>query len=1172
MAVKEGFRRREDYHVGTSLLETFEQYYDEGGENGEEVVSVSSVIHHQNMPVMRLLHQRNYLFVDYYENRENGSLWFRVVKLLKLPPFFKALTPTLLPQIFRTVIPIQLNLATQNINAMIRRMNPNQQPDRRSRIVWSSFFQDGFPILSEGFGMPNTFNGYYETLLNCPEEHFADTLEVLKEIIQYQKDKDQALVEEVASLSSIMKENDNGGFELFILSDRVGEHDFSNFPSPVIFDIHDLQLDHLVEKKEFVLGRPGNRRKEMVKLKNLVNGLQQGTTEPEEWLEWCAERRITPEERAFLEKTAGKPLRKLKDPELPAKKRTLNAIMKRRWKLKMGNQKKPDPGFFQKEYGLWEQLTADLRQDPATNRAWEEWCREGEVSVEERAVLESLIGRSLKLEWDPKVQQDRDHLLALLGRPRLPKATRQKWEQWIYLHRRAYEADRRAMLPGQVWVHAVIPMSFSSGGMTGIMFSFIVDFTDQEEDRSNIVNDLAYTISNAFAKNMFNIIIKLQDIISRRDLMKSAISTIMARNMAHNLGSHVLARIASPEALSEFIKMDAEQLGQPAIADLNIYLRTRMDLVADISTSEPVTSMNRRIATDLPQIFKRGSLVRRLISGTNVKNIDLRIINKTGVEPLLVQIPQGDLGMHALLIILENIIRNSCKHGAHRIEGDTLVLTLIFDSPSQESVKEEGRSRGYILTIHDDVPRHQYKELVRKIQDNYIDKSIIEDRHRLRPVAWGIAEMKIAAAYLRKKDPAEYINQEIRPQLLRAVAIPDRVYRPDETNRKAYIGYQIYLKKPREVLIIDTENYLLGNHHTPLDWINRGIKVVSSREVNPNKDTATNSHGIVVLLDDIPRREIERQKNLPLRWMYFQTDPLRSRLKGMLEKDLDGAVLFLWQQWLEGYLERKGLPGDLEVVFRQDEPGQDERIRNTPPEKLVLYDYHGSCLDPLIFPNDSPVSDPARLLYYEAGFRPPRMLFESLPQLPDYAIDRIMLEFLEAACTRILLLDERIQWEAFHRDSRIRNCPAKLWEELAWMNVILPDPEEIDLYRDHFGEEESATIYGWIEDQLLKGPKVDFVVIHLGIIEKLEGTLPDDLTTFCRGRIQAFDPRPEIVLISGRGKPHFVPKDILFLNYSNVAKFLLEEKSKYHLCQLLFSARTRLARHEEPSDHSVYPF
>ena len=45
------------------------------------------------------------------------------------------------------------------------------------------------------------------------------------------------------------------------------------------------------------------------------------------------------------------------------------------------------------------------------------------------------------------------------------------------------------------------------------------------------------------------------------------------------------------------------------------------------------------------------------------------------------------------------------------------------------------------------------------------------------------------------------------------------------------------------------------------------------------------------------------------------------------------------------------------------------------------------------------------------------------------------------------------------------------------------------------------------------------------------------------------------IIISGRGQPETLPKGERFVHYSNIAQYLIEKRSKFHLTQLLMSAR-----------------
>lgn len=1042
--------------VGTGLLRKINSFYEEKG-----IVLLGSLVGEKNWGILNWLNQFEYLFIDYFPSGPDGALWFRVAKIFNQSKFFESINPSLLPHTFNTIIPIQLNLATQNINKLLKRLN--QGPRNSTRIIWSSFFQYGFPILSKNFGMRHTYNGYYKTLLDVDKEKYPLVVDVLRKVIKYQIKKDFGQAAKVASVSPILRVS---GFEMFIINDNPGHHSFPAFPDPVVFDVRSFSAADLIDSPYFKIGSRWSYRQEYKEWKRIAEAAfssGKGGTARQEWEKWLRSKRAAPEEAEALERMAPKRLQNYNG-------------------------------------------------------------------------------------------EEKEFLREILLRRRISDVENANWEEYTRLHRELFEADKTCMEKGQLWCHAIIPMSFSSGGVSGLMFSFIAEAGERQEDKEQLINDLAYTISNAFAKNMFNIILKLQDISMRRYLMKFAIATVMARNLAHNLGSHVLAKITQKDNLDLFINLDDEELGRSIIAHFNQYLRTRMDFLADISTSEPLGSVARRLDADIIQKFKEARVITNFISGSQVDQVNIIFENLAYPgQDLIVQIPHGELGNHAFYIILENIIRNICKHEHHLLQSNT--LNLVIKARSFQSKTK--RERGYLITIHDTIKRKhkELRSLVQTINEKYIDSSLIEDKHRIRKLAWGIAEMKIASIYLRKKNPSEYIDIFLEPNFLRAVTLPS-----DEP-RYSYMGYELYLKKPREAIIIGGEGLEELPESIRARWVNRGIKLLSPEMAFQDTPSVTHSHPIVVNLSGEPRPAIEQAKKFPLRWVKLEAE--REKWINLLKEDTNQGILWLWENWIDGYLQRKGMAraSDYQLFFRMRPSEEDRLIKQAPPERLILYDAHGDAL------KSGLIADPSRLAYYEAGFTPSpsRTLVEQLSALPGYEQARFRLEFLEAASTKVLLVDERIQSDINEgKASRLGGHYSRI-EELAWMNIYAPPLERTNLAKGNFSQREKDGLTEWLAERL-SSERIDFVALHQGIIEKFRLS-PGE---FYDKYIRSFDGRPEMVVISGRGEAFDLPPNLLFLNYSNLAMYAVEEKSKYHFCQLLFSARTLINQHESTTDPGIH--
>ena len=288
---------------------------------------------------------------------------------------------------------------------------------------------------------------------------------------------------------------------------------------------------------------------------------------------------------------------------------------------------------------------------------------------------------------------------------------------------------------------------------------------------------------------------------ARRAALRNAVSAIMGRNMSHNIGSHVLARYASYVAPAD----DLNRLNPRA--DFLSYLQRRMDFLAEVSTSnkaywtQPLSlkqQLNRLNYDKQLEIFRdvRGieglfPPLLRFITGKDQLPATVCIDEDTDIDSIVFSCPGGEVGIHALYVILENIIRNSARHNgksknnqedisddqvrivvsAQTKHGDGLIELRIWDKhtalqadgsmlrqsdrPCASSAYwtytggTELKRRWEALTT-DRLGKKEFQAIPDRI--NYIiqHERILESDGTPEPNYWGIREMQICAQYLRQ--------------------------------------------------------------------------------------------------------------------------------------------------------------------------------------------------------------------------------------------------------------------------------------------------------------------------------------------------------------------------------------------------------------------------------------
>ncbi len=351
---------------------------------------------------------------------------------------------------------------------------------------------------------------------------------------------------------------------------------------------------------------------------------------------------------------------------------------------------------------------------------------------------------------------------------------------------------------------------------------------------------------------------------SKKDLIshstKSAIAAIMSRNGSHNIGSHVIAAVTN--GLSDL----------PDDQTLFAYIQHRMDFIATITTEFSEWSYPVWFVKDLMRRFyMQRHLLNYIASSEGLRAFERQdqeseqtdrlilkvrysedgsnltdIIDPTDTESetgkiekdVLVAIPGGIIGHQAFYTILENIIRNSAKHGFEsQIKGKrkNLEITIdLIDDKNTDYVKvriwdnissisngeyfdlpkgHESESIGW-ETSTDEQHKNNFSRLPlhQKMNCRLARSFINRDTGELVRENWGLAEMKIAVGYLNWKSIEEISDRGERllfkdngsdvngnhSGILRATTTKD-----DNTKR---LTYEFAIPRPKEVLIVGHKN------------------------------------------------------------------------------------------------------------------------------------------------------------------------------------------------------------------------------------------------------------------------------------------------------------------------------------------------------------------------------
>ncbi len=703
---------------------------------------------------------------------------------------------------------------------------------------------------------------------------------------------------------------------------------------------------------------------------------------------------------------------------------------------------------------------------------------------------------------------------------------------------------------------------------------------------------------------------------------KAAIGLAMMRNMSHNIGSHVLSRMVQEDDFNgdgfyqpnRIQKDDSNEKGvaKPEIEDndhlLSVfasYLKSRMDFLADITSGNTaIAESSKYLFGDIFLGLNKNKLLLNKISGTdkfhykivirNLTNIlesDLEhycpskpenehlIIKRDGhgiiIGDVLVCIPNDVLGYHAFYVIIENIIRNSAKHGTFSSltkekplaiyidickneNAPDLYQIYIYDYPTSETICHKNNILGNRTFAEID-------NLCKEINDK-INTEILKGE-RLRPQGLGIIEMEASASYLRKIsidqiDAPQYIVNTVNYQ-----NITSKNRRFSEINiLKAvpmygkFLGYRLFLAKPKELLIIDDLKLFYNVPQKEIATLqNQGINILSYE--NFSRTEKVYSHKIVLFLSN---KELKIKDKERIGSRILELSEEKVVMLDLFQKSAAKNVIqvaqadFLNNVWL-AYMKSK----NDNYKFLKSYKGL---VANSVIQQPFIDSLEGAKEGSAIFLSHGRnfVENAKQHQFVEIDYS------TVLPFKPNVN-DKIKLyNFIESVHLHITVLDERIQEYA---DSAFYNAEngAKIKYRSIYekTNIYVPTNEECNIQTENF-ENQAQKIVKYMRIQC---KSCHFMIIHLGVIEKMIKTYNESQDRI-NSNSKEYDKLKEvgdylkevvfegiefnfnrIVITSGRGVPNGLPSYVRYLNYSIVAQYLIDMRYKYLLSEALFSAR-----------------
>lgn len=327
-------------------------------------------------------------------------------------------------------------------------------------------------------------------------------------------------------------------------------------------------------------------------------------------------------------------------------------------------------------------------------------------------------------------------------------------------------------------------------------------------------------------------------VAARRAAVRTAVSAIMGRNLSHNIGSHVLARYGSE--MRDHAYPTVENAIDPR-TEFMAYLQRRMDFLAEVATADQAfwaRSISLKDALARLDIEKETDLyrVRDALTGAETARAPILLSYITGKDlPATVKwgspggnefpdqsfaCPSGEVGIHALYVILENIIRNSARHAPPVGEGVSKQPVTVYVVPGSSAVGAASGSDTIpadLLEIQLVDPRSRWRasnegdgeKLLTTINqilrangdgDDHVrsEAHLLDAQGEVNPKNWGVREMQICAQFLRGLPLSELEGERADPSVLKAIPY-------DLGGGNWCLAYQLWLQRARDVALVYPE-------------------------------------------------------------------------------------------------------------------------------------------------------------------------------------------------------------------------------------------------------------------------------------------------------------------------------------------------------------------------------
>ena len=571
----------------------------------------------------------------------------------------------------------------------------------------------------------------------------------------------------------------------------------------------------------------------------------------------------------------------------------------------------------------------------------------------------------------------------------------------------------------------------------------------------------------------------------------AAISQCFARCQSHNTANHVLSSFKHlndfTKLLHEIEKNDIKNYNTyfqfktnnfkknhsdnthnlfELIAIFNDYLKFRMDFIAEIATTKFKLENQLYFRSQLMENFIKNIILLNKISG--VDNNQKFSFEFTGIlkkEDVLVSIPNDLQGAHALYIILENIIRNTYKHGVSNSKKIIFYL----------NIKKDNNPLFYTLNIYDNQPQKNITELVKKRNEAFT--SDILENNSLRPFNLGSIELLVCANYLQN---ISFLNSS-------DYAI--KAYSQPLSNNKFSLGYSLYLKKQTEVLIINCDEK--DTNFNEYFKNNSFVETITYTTFKHILNTENNLlyYKIIYFYKVNNNQSIIKCIN---KNMHFLTNRILINIDFNFNKN-ENIIEWIWVQYFIKCIKPSIKSYKyIKILFKNSYSIIDIQHKNIE----IIHMNKTDDKTFTIFIND------------HNQYVPNKNKFNYIDLYKDNTILKIIknklidnthflkekIQYIEIILTKIMVIDERIQrnlLQLFYK-TKIdgKEVNTKIIEYFKNQHVHIISKKEINLQTSNFNikNKQNITITEKICAVIIKNiDNLDYIIIHLGILEKMFG-------------------------------------------------------------------------------------